>query len=196
LRREIRRCFQGIRSHGGQRDTAGHGKRDMAGHDGKRDMASHDPKRDPAIPMSSPKPPSDTVKLTFEARCKSRLLLRLDSGDTAALVVERGRLLRGGDRVRTEDGRDIEIIAVEEALLEAVSDDPVALAKAAYHLGNRHVAVQVMPGRLRFLNDHVLGEMVKGLGLQVVPVLAVFEPEGGAYGHHHAHGSQIPLTRP
>ena len=138
----------------------------------------------------------DTVRLNFEARCKSRLLLRLDSGATAALVVERGRLLHGGDCVRTEDGREVEIIAVEEALLEAASDDPVALAKAAYHLGNRHVAVQVMPGRLRFLNNHVLGEMVKGLGLRVVPILAVFEPEGGAYGHHHAHGSQIPLARP
>jgi urease accessory protein len=146
--------------------------------------------------LSTRQEPCDTVKLTFEARCKSRLLLRLESGETAALIVERGRLLRGGDRVRTEDGREIEIIAVEEALLEAVSDDPVALAKAAYHLGNRHVAVQVMPNRLRFLDDHVLGEMVKGLGLRVTAVLAAFEPEGGAYGHHHAHGSQMPLVRP
>lgn len=138
----------------------------------------------------------DTVRLNFEARCKSRLLLRLDSGDTAALIVERGRLLRGGDRVRTEDGRAVEIIAVEEALLEASSGDPTVIAKAAYHLGNRHVAVQVMPSRLRFLDDHVLGDMVKGLGLQVTAVLAAFEPEGGAYGHHHAHGSQMPLARP
>ena len=56
--------------------------------------------------------------------------------------------------------------------------------------------VQVMPGRLRFLNDHVLQEMVRKLGLQVEPVQAPFEPEGGAYGHHHAHGSQLPLIRP
>ena len=132
--------------------------------------------------VSTGNEPCDTVRLTFEARCKSRLLLRLDSGEMAALIVERGRSLRGGDRVRIEDGRTIEIIAVEEALLEALSDDPVALAKAAYHLGNRHVAVQVMPGRLRFLNDHVLGEMVKGLGLQVVTVLAVFDPEGAPMG--------------
>ena len=138
----------------------------------------------------------DTVKLSFEARCKSRLLLRLESGETAALILERGRLLRGGERVRTEDGREVEIIAEEEALLEAISDDPIAIAKAAYHLGNRHVAVQVMPRRLRFLDDHVLGEMVKGLGLQVAAVRAAFEPEGGAYGHHHAHGSQTPLARP
>ena len=137
-----------------------------------------------------------TVRLSFDARSKSRLLLRLDSGEQAALVVERGRLLRGGDRVRTQDGREVAIIAAEESLLEATSDDPVAIAKAAYHLGNRHVAVQVMANRLRFLNDHVLEQMVKGLGLKVTAVLAPFEPEGGAYGHHHGHGSQLPLIPP
>ena len=137
-----------------------------------------------------------TVRLSFDARSKSRLLLRLDGGEQAALVVERGRLLRGGDRVRTQDGREVEIVAAEESLLEASSDDPLVIAKAAYHLGNRHVAVQVMAQRLRFLNDHVLEEMVKGLGLKVTAVLAPFEPEGGAYGHHHAHGSQLPLIQP
>jgi urease accessory protein len=139
---------------------------------------------------------SATVRLNFDARSKSRLLLKLDNGEQAALVVERGRLLRGGDRVRTLDGREVQIIAAEESLLEASSDDPAAIAKAAFHLGNRHVAVQVMANRLRFLNDHVLEEMVKGLGLKVTPVLAPFEPEGGAYGHHHAHGSQLPLIQP
>jgi urease accessory protein len=139
---------------------------------------------------------SATVRLSFDARSKSRLLLKLDNGEQAALVVERGRLLRGGDRVRTLDGREVQIIAAEESLLEASSDDPAAIAKAAFHLGNRHVAVQVMANRLRFLNDHVLEEMVKGLGLKVTPVLAPFEPEGGAYGHHHAHGSQLPLIQP
>jgi urease accessory protein len=138
----------------------------------------------------------DTVHLTFEARSKSRLLLTLDGGERAALVLERGRVLKGGDVVRTQDGRDVEIIAAQEALLEAVSEDALLITRAAYHLGNRHVAVQVMPGRLRFLNDHVLGEMVRKLGLDVQPVQAAFEPEGGAYGHHHAHGSQVPLVRP
>ena len=138
----------------------------------------------------------DSVHLSFEARSKSRLLLTLDSGERAALLLERGRVLKGGDVVRTQDGREIEIIAAEEALLEARSDDALLITRAAYHLGNRHVAVQVMPGRLRFLNDHVLQEMVRKLGLQVEPVQAPFEPEGGAYGHHHAHGSQLPLIRP
>jgi urease accessory protein len=139
---------------------------------------------------------TDTVHLSFEARSKSRLLLRLDSGEQAALVVERGRLLRGGDRVRTQDGREVVIVAAEEALLEASSDDPVTIARAAFHLGNRHVAVQVMTRSLRFLDDHVLAEMVRGLGLEVRALRAPFEPEGGAYGHHHVHGSQEPLIQP
>jgi urease accessory protein len=145
--------------------------------------------------MEPPKP-IDRAILPFDARCKSRLLVTLESGEKAAIVVERGRLLRGGDRVRLDADREIEIVASDEALLEACSDDPLAIAKAAYHLGNRHVAVQVMPHRLRFLDDHVLAQMIAGLGLSVTRIVAPFEPEGGAYGHHHAHGSETPLARP
>ena len=134
--------------------------------------------------------------LTFDARCKSRLLLRLADGEHAALIVERGKVLRNGERVRIEDGREVEIVAADEPLLEAVGDDPLLIARAAYHLGNRHVAVQLMPDRLRFLADHVLGEMVARLGLAVTPLVAPFEPEGGAYGHHHAHGSERPASPP
>jgi urease accessory protein len=134
--------------------------------------------------------------LTFDERCKSRLLLRLDNGEQAALIVERGKVLRDGERVRIGDGREVEIIAAEESLLEAVGGDSLLIAKAAYHLGNRHVAVQLMPDRLRFLADHVLAEMVTGLGLKVTALVAPFEPEGGAYGHHHAHGSEKPVSLP
>jgi urease accessory protein len=134
--------------------------------------------------------------LTFDARCKSRLLLTLDNGELAALIVERGRTLRDGERVKIEDGREVEIVSAEESLLEAISDDPLLIAKAAYHLGNRHVAVQLMPDRLRILADHVLAEMMVGLGLKVNALVAPFEPEGGAYGHHHHHGSEKPVIRP
>jgi urease accessory protein len=140
--------------------------------------------------------PTDRAILSFDARCKSRLLVTLESGEQTALIVERGRLLRNGDRVRLDADREIEIIAADENLLEAYSDDSLAIAKAAYHLGNRHVAVQVMANRLRFLDDHVLAQMIAGLGLTVTRVVAPFEPEGGAYGHHHAHGSETPLQRP
>jgi urease accessory protein len=124
------------------------------------------------------------------------LLLTLDNGEQAALIVERGRTLRDGERVKIADGREVEIVSAAESLLEAVSGDPLLIAKAAYHLGNRHVAVQLMPDRLRFLADHVLAEMVVGLGLKVNALVAPFEPEGGAYGHHHAHGSEMPAIRP
>jgi len=141
--------------------------------------------------------PSDLrVRLDFDARCKSRLLLTLENGERAALVVARGGVLRAGEIVRLEDGRDVQIIAADEPLLEARSDDPVLIAKAAYHLGNRHVALQVMPGRVRFLADHVLEGLVRGLGLEVTPLVGPFEPEGGAYGHTHAHGSEKPLAKP
>jgi urease accessory protein len=131
---------------------------------------------------------SETLLLPFESRCKSRLRTRLASGEEVGLFLERGRLLRGGDRLLAKDGRVVEVVAAAEALMEAQSVDPVQLARAAYHLGNRHVAVQVLPGSLRFARDHVLGEMVRGLGLPVQEVEAPFEPEAGAYGAHGGHG--------
>ena len=131
---------------------------------------------------------SETLLLPFESRCKSRLRTRLASGEEVGLFLERGRLLRGGDRLLGKDGRIIEVVAAAEALMEAQSADPLQLARAAYHLGNRHVAVQVLPGSLRFARDHVLGEMVRGLGLPVSEIEAPFEPEAGAYGAHGGHG--------
>ncbi len=134
--------------------------------------------------------------LPYEARCRSRLLVTLESGEQAALVVARGRSLQSGERIAIDADREVEIVAAPERLLEAVTADALTLARVAYHLGNRHVAVQVMADRLRFLDDHVLAQMVTGLGLTVTAVVAPFEPEGGAYGHHHAHGSEAPLLRP
>jgi urease accessory protein len=131
---------------------------------------------------------SETLLLPFESRCKSRLRTRLASGEEVGLFLERGRLLRGGDRLLGKDGRVIEVVAAAEALMEAQSADPLQLARAAYHLGNRPVAVQVLPGSLRFARDHVPGEMVRGLGLPVTEIEAPFEPEAGAYGAHGGHG--------
>jgi urease accessory protein len=136
------------------------------------------------------------ARLTFDERTKRRLLLRLDNGEQVALIVERGRLLRGGEQVRLEDGRYVDMVAVDEALLEAISGDPLLIARAAYHLGNRHVAVQFVKDGLRFLADHVLADVVAGLGLKVTRLSAPFGPEGGAYGHHHAHGSDQPPVAP
>jgi urease accessory protein len=130
----------------------------------------------------------ETLLLTFDSRCKSRLRTRLTSGEEVGLFLERGRVLRGGDRLLGQDGRIVGIVAAAESLMEAQSPDPLQLARAAYHLGNRHVAVQVLPGSLRFGRDQVLGEMVRGLGLPVSEIEAPFEPEAGAYGGHGGHG--------
>jgi len=126
--------------------------------------------------------------LSFDARCKSRLRTRLLSGEEVGLFLERGTVLRGGDKLAANDGTVIEVVAAPEMLMEAVSGDPLLLTKAAYHLGNRHVAIELKPGRLRFASDHVLGEMVRGLGLKVAEIEAPFEPESGAYGAHGGHG--------
>jgi urease accessory protein len=135
---------------------------------------------------------TEKLMLPFESRCKSRLRTRLMSGEECGLFLERGTVLRGGDRLRGNDGRVVEVIAAPEALMEAVMDenagDPLLLARAAYHLGNRHVAVHLLPGRLRFTADHVLGEMLRGLGLKLAEIEAPFEPESGAYGSHGGHG--------
>jgi urease accessory protein len=131
---------------------------------------------------------TEKLELAFDTRCKSRLRTKLVSGEDCGLFLERGTVLRGGDRLLANDGRVVEVVAAPEALMEAVSGDPLLIAKAAYHLGNRHVAVHLMPGKLRFVADHVLGEMVRGLGLKLGEVEAPFEPESGAYGNHGGHG--------
>ena len=133
-------------------------------------------------------PASERLLLPFDARCKSRLRTRLASGEEVGLYLERGGVLRGGDRLLANDGRIVEVVAADEALMQARSADPLTLARAAYHLGNRHVAVQLETGWLRFAADHVLGEMVAGLGLPVTEIVAPFEPEAGAYAH-----KEVPL---
>lgn len=133
------------------------------------------------------------LKLPFESRQKSRLKTRLVSGEEVGLVLPRGEILRGGDLVTASDGRVIEIVAQDEKLLHVETGE---LAKAAYHLGNRHVPVEVGEGYLRIAEDHVLEEMLKKLGAKVSRVEAPFEPEAGAYagGHQHdemGHGGKI-----
>lgn len=127
------------------------------------------------------------LRLPFEARQKSRLHAKLESGEEVALVLPRGEILRGGDLVTASDGRVIEVVAEAEELLHVECADRTQLARIAYHLGNRHVAVQVGEGFLRLAADHVLEEMVKGLGGATKHLEAPFEPEAGAYGEAHRH---------
>ena len=129
-----------------------------------------------------------TLTLPFELRQKSRLRVTLDDGREAGLVLSRGHILRDGDCLRAEDGTTIAIVAGNEAVTTVTHNNATELARAAYHLGNRHVALQVGDGWLRYLTDHVLDEMVTSLGLVIHHEQAPFEPESGAYhGHGHSH---------
>ncbi|MDE1942867.1 MAG: urease accessory protein UreE [Betaproteobacteria bacterium] len=133
---------------------------------------------------------TESLTLPFELRCKNRLHAKLDSGEEIGMFLNRGTVLRGGDHLVAQDGRIIAVKAADEALMEARAADPLQLIRAAYHLGNRHVALEAKPNWLRFARDHVLADMVRGLGLEVDEIMAPFEPESGAYGKHvgHAHG--------
>jgi len=136
-----------------------------------------------------------TLTLTFQDRQRSRLRVALSSGEEAALLLPRGTVLRGGQRLRASDGRLVRVVAAPEEVSTARANAFEALARGAYHLGNRHVPVQVGAGFVRYLRDHVLDAMVAEHGLQVIHELAPFEPESGAYGrhthgpghHHHGH---------
>jgi urease accessory protein len=133
--------------------------------------------------------PSAAVTLTYDQRCKSRQRLILEDGSEAALLLERGTVLADGDRLRADDGTIIAVKAAPETLSAVRTGDPLAVARAAYHLGNRHVPLQILPGEVRYQHDHVLDEMVAALGLAVVVVEAPFHPEGGAYAKGHSHGA-------
>ena len=134
----------------------------------------------------------DDLVLSFDLRQRSRLLARLASGEEVGLVLDRGTVLRGGDRLRADDGRVIRVVAANEALMEARCADAATLARCAFHLGNRHTPVEVRDGALRFAADDVLAGMLRGLGATVHALSAPFEPEAGAYaaGHHHHSGDQ------
>jgi urease accessory protein len=135
---------------------------------------------------------STTLSLPIRERTKSRIKVTLDDGREAGLFLPRGEILRGGDLVESDEGLVVQICAAPETVSTVTSDCAHALARASYHLGNRHVPLQVEPEFLRYQHDHVLDEMVVGLGLSIAVEEAPFEPEAGAYksssgghGHHH-----------
>jgi urease accessory protein len=139
------------------------------------------------------RPADAELVLPFQLRTKSRLRTALASGEEVALVLERGSVLRNGDLLEANDGRLVRVIAAPETVSTVRSNDAHGLLRASYHLGNRHVALEIGAGWLRYLHDHVLDDMVRGLGLTVTVEEAPFEPEAGAYGGHaalapHSHG--------
>ena len=131
--------------------------------------------------------PDDRLIAPFELRQKSRARVTLASGVEAGLFLERGTVLRHGDCLRTRCGRVVQVEAAPEQVLTVRADSPAALLRAAYHLGNRHVLLEIGPDWLRLGFDPVLRDMLTGLGVRVIEEEAPFEPEAGAYHSAHAH---------
>lgn len=128
-----------------------------------------------------------TLTLPFDQRQKARFKCTLDNGNQAGLQLERGRILRGGDLLKATDGTIIKIKAANETVTTAQATGHL-LAKICYHLGNRHVPLQIEKGWCRYQHDHVLDDMVKQLGAKIITEKAPFEPESGAYAQGHDHG--------
>ncbi|AIW20619.1 urease accessory protein UreE [Vibrio coralliilyticus] len=136
--------------------------------------------------------PNAFLSLPIDSRIKSRLKVELDDGREAGLFLPRGHILRGGEQLKSQCGMVVEVKAAPEKVSTVYCSDLHLLTRVAYHLGNRHVPLQVEFGWVRYQHDHVLDEMVEGLGAKVTTEKAPFEPESGAYGgrsggHHHHH---------
>ncbi|MGO3929389.1 urease accessory protein UreE [Rhodopseudomonas pseudopalustris] len=137
-------------------------------------------------------PAADTVVLDFDDRHRRRMAMTGTRGLSFLLDLEHAVALRGGDALVLDDGRLVEVVAAPEPLLEIRGRDPLHLVRLAWHLGNRHLPTQIMAKALRIRRDHVIAEMVAGLGGKAIEIEAPFDPEGGAYapaheggGHHH-----------
>lgn len=139
--------------------------------------------------------PADTVVLDFDDRHRRRMAMTGTRGLAFLLDLPTAVALRGGDALVLDDGRLVEVVAAPEPLLEIRGRDPQHLVRLAWHLGNRHLPTQLMAKALRIRRDHVIADMVRGLGGKVVEIEAPFDPEGGAYApandsgaaHHHGH---------
>ena len=136
-----------------------------------------------------------TVELDWDVRQKSRFDATDSSGRQIGVFLPRGTAVRGGDVLVAEDGSLIKVIAAPQSVLKITHctehGSPYDLIRAAYHLGNRHVPIELKPDHLKIEPDHVLADMLRSMHLIVNDVEEAFEPEGGAYSAGgHAHGSE------
>lgn len=141
-------------------------------------------KYDPVTPST---PVHDSLVLPYHLRDKGRQRVVLESGDEAGLFLDRGLVLRDGDILESEDGLLIQVKAALETLSQVQCTDHNLLTRMAYHLGNRHTAVQIGANTLTYPHDHVLDDMIERLGGTVSVIQAAFHPEDGAY-HGSGHG--------
>ncbi|WP_426390125.1 urease accessory protein UreE [Variovorax sp. R-27] len=134
-----------------------------------------------------------TIELDWDIRQKSRFDATDSQGRQIGVFLPRGTAVRGGDVLVAEDGSLVRVIAAPQPVLRithcTAHGTPFDLTRAAYHLGNRHVPIELKPDHLKIEPDHVLADMLRSMHLIVVAVEEAFEPEGGAYGsHEHSHG--------
>jgi urease accessory protein len=137
---------------------------------------------------------ASTIELDWDVRQKSRFEATDSKGRQLGVFLPRGTLVRGGDVLVAEDGSMVRVIAAPQSVLRITHctehGTPFDLTRAAYHLGNRHVPIELKPDHLKIEPDHVLAAMLRGMHLTVHEVQEPFEPEGGAYaagGHAHGH---------
>jgi urease accessory protein len=129
----------------------------------------------------------DQVVLAFDHRHRRRIVLQTDSGQELLLDLPEAVRMRDGEGLLLEGGGVVRIIAAPERLFEIQAGDSDALVRIAWHLGNRHLPVQLVPGAILIRADHVIGSMVRQLGGTVRETEAAFDPEPGAYAGGHAH---------
>ena len=132
-----------------------------------------------------------TVELDWNVRQKSRFEATDSLGRQVGVFLPPGTAVRGGDVLVAEDGSMLRVVAALQPVMvirpEPHHGSPFDLLRAAYHLGTRHVAIELQPDHLKIEPDHVLAQMLRGMHLVVEDTFAAFEPEGGAYGAHAAH---------
>ncbi|MDC1311456.1 urease accessory protein UreE [Burkholderiales bacterium] len=132
----------------------------------------------------------DEISLPFDLRKKCRFKTLSPDGEEVGIFLERGTILADGDRLASEDGRVIRVVAQDEPLLLIMRGSARSLAQLSYHLGNRHVPLEIFDDCLRIAYDEVLKSMVEGLGALTQAVAAPFQPERGAYGGGHSHETE------
>jgi urease accessory protein len=128
-----------------------------------------------------------SLTLDFDARHRRRSRLTVDQGEDVLLNLPRAVAMADGDGLQLEDGRWLKIQAAPELLVEIRHKNPNQRVRLAWHLGNRHLPTEIQNQVLRIRPDHVIEDMLRRFGADLVNVRAPFQPEGGAYGSHHSH---------
>ena len=136
-----------------------------------------------------PGPFSDQVLIDFDRRHRRRITLSTEGGEELLLDLPQATRLRDGDGLELDDGRIVRVVSRPEPLHDIHAHDMATLVRIVWHLGNRHLPVQMLGEHVRIRADHVIADMVRGLGGHVYELSAPFDPEAGAYagGHQHHH---------